>query len=201
MGPNVYMYMHSISSGGESMNNANHAVRHAMAVDCINATILLLKLKSDRFAKQQTVAWNHDGYFLLFGQQMFDEIAGANTTECWVSTEEDEYFHIGKVKITINNKSPERTVKIPKENINNLTFGMCSCGVLQVDSVPCIHMMAIAKSGQVNGMTVEDLMPWCWMTRQWRLQLPKELCVLANIIMSSLKEKFDPDMKIQYCSD
>ncbi len=74
MGPNVYMYMHSISSGGESMNNANHAVRHAMAVDCINATILLLKLKSDRFAKQQTVAWNHDGYFLLFGQQMFDEM-------------------------------------------------------------------------------------------------------------------------------
>ncbi len=56
IGPNVYMYMRSTSSGGESMNKANHAVRQAAAVDCINATILQLKLESERFAKQQTAA-------------------------------------------------------------------------------------------------------------------------------------------------
>ncbi len=57
MGPNVYMYMRLTSSGGESMNNANNAVRQAAAVDCINATILLLRLESEQFAKQQTSAW------------------------------------------------------------------------------------------------------------------------------------------------
>ncbi len=78
------------------MNNANHAVRCAMAVDCINATVLLLKRESERFAKQQAAAWNHDGYFLPHGQQMFDEITGANSTEYCVSIEDNEYFHVGK---------------------------------------------------------------------------------------------------------
>ena len=63
MGPNIYMYMRSTSLGGELMNNANNTVRQATAVDCINATILLLRLESEPFAKQQTAAWNHEGYF------------------------------------------------------------------------------------------------------------------------------------------
>ena len=183
------------------MNHANHAVRHATAVDCINATILLLKLESERFTKQQTAAWTHDGYFTPRGQKMFDEIAATSTADYRVSIENNEDFHIGKVKLPINNKSPERTVKIPKVNVNNLLFGTCSCGVPQVDSVPCIHMMAVAKSGRVNGLAVEDLMPWWWTTRQWRLQLPKELIVMSTVSMSGLKENFEPDMKLKYCPD
>ena len=116
-----------------------------MVVDCINATILLLKLESKRFAKQHAAAWNRDGYFLPHGQQMFDEIAAANTMEYRVSIKDNDDFYIEKVKISIYSKAPVRAVKIPKENINNLIFGMCSCGVLQADSVPCIHMMAVAK--------------------------------------------------------
>jgi hypothetical protein len=183
------------------MNKANHAVRHATAVDCINATILLLKLESNRFAKQQTAAWNHDGYFTPRGQQFLVELAGANTNEYRVSIEDDFNFHIAKVKMSINNKSPERTVKIAKDSINNLSFGTCSCGVPQVDSVPCIHMTAVVKSGRINGITVEDLMPWWWTTRQWRLQLPQELRVLSNISILTIKETFDPDLKIHYCPD
>ncbi len=88
------------------MNNANNTVRQATVVDCINATILLLRLESERFAKQQTAAWNHEGYFTPCGQQMFDKIASANTNEYRVSIENDEDFHIGKVKMSINSKSP-----------------------------------------------------------------------------------------------
>ena len=46
MGSDIYMYMQSTSSGGESMNNANQAVRDRTAVDIINATILMMKLES-----------------------------------------------------------------------------------------------------------------------------------------------------------
>ena len=60
----MFMYMHLTSSGEQSMNNANYALRHATAVDYINATNLLLKLESERFAKQQLAAWNHEGYFM-----------------------------------------------------------------------------------------------------------------------------------------
>ncbi len=94
MGPNMYMYMHLTSSGGESMNNANLVARQVMAVDCINATLLFLKLNSNRFAKQ-AAAWSHDGYFSPCGQKMFDEIAGTNTGEYWAtSIEEYEDHHI-----------------------------------------------------------------------------------------------------------
>jgi hypothetical protein len=50
MGPNIYMHMRSTSLGGKSMNNTNNAARQATTVDCINATILLLRLESERFA-------------------------------------------------------------------------------------------------------------------------------------------------------
>ncbi len=83
-------------------------------------------------------------------------------------------------------------VKIAKDSINNLSFGTCSCGIPPVDLVPCIHMSAVVKSGRINGITVEDMMPWWWTTRQWRLQLPKELHVLSNIGISTIKETF-PD--------
>ena len=163
---------------------------------------IVIELESGRFSKQQAAAWSHDGYFTPRGQQFLDELAGSNTNEYHVSIEDNVEFHIGKVKMSINNKkSPERTVKIAKDQINNLTFGTCLCGVPQVDLVPCIYMTAIAKSRRMNGIAVEDLMPWWWTTRQWCLQLPKDTNVLSNISISSLKEALDTDMKIHYCLD
>ena len=62
-------------------------------------------------------------------------------------------------------------------------------------------MVAVVKSGRINGITVEDLMPWWWTTRQWHLQLPKDTNVLSNISISSLKEAFNTNLKIHYCPD
>jgi hypothetical protein len=65
------------------------------------------------------------------------------------SIEDDKDFHIGKVKMPINSKLPKRMMKIPKVNLNNLSIGTCLSGVPQVDSMPCIHMMVIAKTGEL----------------------------------------------------
>ena len=62
-------------------------------------------------------------------------------------------------------------------------------------------MMAVVKFGRINGIMVEDLMPWLWTTRQWLLQLPRDTNVLSNISISSLKEAIDTDLKIHYCPD
>ena len=42
-------------------------------------------------------------------------------------------------------------------------------------------------------------MPWWWTTRQWQLQLPKELVVLSTVSMSGLKENCEPEIKLKYC--
>jgi hypothetical protein len=90
-----------------------------ITLDCINATILLLKLESKRYAKQQVAAWSHDGYFTPRGQQFLSSLVGSNTNVYRVSIEDDIDFHVGTVKMSINNKSPERIVKIAKDRINN----------------------------------------------------------------------------------
>ena len=101
----------------------------------------------------------------------------------------------------INSKSPECTVKLLKDSMNGSNFGTCSCSVPQVDSVPCIQMMAVVKSGRIVGMTPMNVMPWWWSRRQWRLQLPENLTVLANLSMNTLKESYQPDVKLRYCPD
>ena len=39
-------------------------------------------------------------------------------------------------------------------------FGLCSCGVMQTDAVPCIHMAAVVKSSKVPGLNMGNIMPY-----------------------------------------
>ncbi len=58
-GDSVCMYGKSASSGVKAMNKANEEIRQKTAVDILNATLILLKKKSTRYNKQQSLAWNH----------------------------------------------------------------------------------------------------------------------------------------------
>jgi hypothetical protein len=51
MGDNICMYQQLSQLTAESMNNANLSVRERTAVDPVNATILLLQLKSECYNK------------------------------------------------------------------------------------------------------------------------------------------------------
>jgi hypothetical protein len=54
------MYSKSASSGVESMNRANNLARQKMAVDILNALILLIKLEGSRFDYYKQKAWERD---------------------------------------------------------------------------------------------------------------------------------------------
>jgi hypothetical protein len=49
MGKNICTYSKLASSGVESMNKANQFARQRMAVDVLNAVLLLVKLEGERF--------------------------------------------------------------------------------------------------------------------------------------------------------
>jgi hypothetical protein len=53
----IYMYQQSASSAVESTNAANKEMRARMAVDALNATLLLIRLECNRFQRMKQEAW------------------------------------------------------------------------------------------------------------------------------------------------
>jgi hypothetical protein len=59
-GNSVCMYGKTASSGVEAINRANEDIRLSIAVDILNATlVILLEKESTRYDKQRNLAWNH----------------------------------------------------------------------------------------------------------------------------------------------
>ncbi len=58
MSSNIYMYGQSASSGNESMNQANQRARERMAINVVNATMVLVNLENCRFTQKWDFAWN-----------------------------------------------------------------------------------------------------------------------------------------------
>ena len=77
----------------------------------------------------------------------------------------------------------------------------CTCGVPQMTSVPCRHIVAVTKSGKADGLNMVTAMPFFWSTNWWRKQFPMEETIRCNIDLQYLKEQHEPDNNILYCPD
>jgi len=78
-------------------------------------------------------------------------------------------------------------------------FGGCSCGIPNVDALPCHHMVAVVKSGRINGLTQNNVMPKWWTTEMWRKQYPQELQCLNDFSLECIKKTVPPDLTMRYC--
>jgi hypothetical protein len=65
MGLYVYMYFRSSSGTAESMNKANKEMRAQTAVDLLNACILLITLKVNRYYKMKKDVWGGSSILTL----------------------------------------------------------------------------------------------------------------------------------------
>ena len=72
MGPSVYMYFRSSSGTAESMNKANKEMRAQMAVDLLNACILLIKLEVNRFYKMKKEVWGGSSILTPWGDEEYE---------------------------------------------------------------------------------------------------------------------------------
>jgi hypothetical protein len=68
----IYMYQQSASSTVESMNAANKEMRARMAVDTLNATLLLIRLECNRFQQMKQDAWGDDFGLTPRGKDEYD---------------------------------------------------------------------------------------------------------------------------------
>ena len=170
------------------MNHANAKMRNRTAVDCLNsASLFLLKMEGDQFEEQCTAAWSKKhGDLTPIGQKMIDEINKMQVRGFRVMTEEKNVKYVCTVK-DVQGRLADNTVVVPKEDTFGSRFGHCSCGVTQMDSVPCIHIAAIAKLSKVPGFNMGNDMTYWWSTAQWHHQFLIDTVVNTNLMMSMIK--------------
>lgn len=202
MGADVQMYGRSASSGVEAMNAVNRGIRERSCVCLVNATILLMKMEADRFSRMRDSAWAHDGLLTPYGRLLADEIwkEVPNHRDYTIQKAEFELYHEFKVRGN-HTGSQNQTVKVMKEVFRGHRATSCTCGVPQMTSVPCRHIVAVTKSGKADGLNMVTAMPFFWSTNWWRKQFPMEETIRCNIDLQYLKEQHEPDNSILYCPD
>ena len=181
------------------MNDANQVARQKTAVDVLNAIILLLKLESERYAFYQHQAWEREEILTDKGTRLMEEcFDGVKVGEYQMSIATFDGGHQTIViKASVNSK--HHTVIIPLIGRHGSRFGTCTCGKPATDGVPCAHMVVVAKSSSIEGLTRTQIMPYWWTTAHWCDQYPLELYCHGDITMENVKSKHRPDELFAYC--
>jgi len=198
---NICMYSRTASSGVESMNRANMEAREATAVDMLNSVMVLLRLESGRFEAYKRAAWNtHTPPTPQGMDAMRLAFENVNTTQFTVTVSSLEECYQCTVRF---NKvgALTYTVKIPKVPTLGSMFGTCTCGIPKRDGLPCIHMVVLAKGGNINhvSFTRVSVMPY-WLTSEyWRQQYPMESVCRGDIELQTVMNKYNAEDDIRYC--
>jgi hypothetical protein len=147
-------------------------------------------------------AWAHGGLLTPEGRQLADAIFKEvpNHRDYTIQKAEFELYHEYKVRGN-HTGSQNQTVKVMKEVYRGHRETSCTCGVPQMTSVLCRHIVAVAKSGRGEGLNLVTAMPYFWSTNWWRKQFPREEAIRCNIDLEYIKEQHDPDNSIRYCPD
>jgi hypothetical protein len=168
---NSVMYQRSSSQIVEAMNNANKRMRVRSGVDLVNATLLLLSMESERYDRQRTCAMNCGTMLTPKGNALrssvlenlkeFDDDFGLA-----VKKEESQY----NVCVRGKNTGVHDLDIVGEPDYYGVYEHSCTCGVVEKDGVPCVHVMALVKSKSLPFLTAMNVMPFYWTTKQWRVQ-------------------------------
>ena len=198
MGDNVCMYSKSASSGVESMNRANSVAKDRTAVDVLNAMILLIKLERSRFDFYKQKAWSRQDVLTPRGVDLMEEaFKDVHPREYRLTITNCETFH--RITVSRMTSTNEYTVIIPVDEYKGSRFGSCTCGKPQTDGVPCRHMVVVAKSSKIDGLTRIHVMPYWWTTAHWQDQYAQEVTYLSDISLNMVKTSTQADDRLRYC--
>jgi hypothetical protein len=166
----------------------------------VNATMLLLRMEAEQFDRMRVEAWQHVGTLTPRGRMLAYECSSEVPNHCdyTITREAHDTSHEYTVQGN-HNGFMTQTVKVTREEVYGVRGRLCMCGAPQTGGFPCRHVIAIAKSGQGEGLNIVNAMPYWWTTQCWRSQFPEDEVSHCN--MDYLKEKYDPDESICYCPD
>ncbi len=96
-----------------------------------------------------------------------------------------------------NNKS--YNLQFPLVERMDSRFGSCTCGFPKVMGVPCKHMVAVLKSGLLEGLNKNNIMPVWWMTTTFKRQFPLDVNLGGKMDIDWLKSRGQPDPNLYHC--
>jgi hypothetical protein len=198
MADNICMYSKSASSGVESMNRVDAVARQHAAVDVLNAMILLItKLEGSQFEFYKQKAWSREEILTNGGIELMEEaFKDVNQREYRLNiTNCDTYHRITMSRMTSTN---EYTVIIPVDEFKGTRFGSCTCGKPKTDGIPCKHMMVVAMSSKIKGLTRMHVMPYWWTTEHWQDQYAMEVNCQTDISLNTVKSSTQADDTLRY---
>ncbi len=199
----IYMYQQSVSSAVESMDAANKEMRARMAVDALNATLLLTRLECNRFQRMRQEAWGDDSGLTLRKKDendstytdLFSHHYNYNVTNV------ERHWQVRVQRNNVERAEPQY-VQFPKAAVNGSFFSTCTCGADKTNAVPFEHMAAVALSSCLRPqITPISIMPTWWGREQWRKQFPSGLYCDGSTTMKSIKDGKIPDVTLRYCPD
>jgi len=204
MSDHVYMYQRSSSQTVEAMNSANKRMRVRGSVDVANSTMLLMKMEAERFERQKTCAASctsvltYKGSYLLEG--VLDKLKNGSET-LRVDVEKMENEDPPFYECVVRGVKEMWTVQMAIDSEDGFYQNTCTCGMVEKDAIPCIHVCAVVKSKLVPNLTLTNVMPHCWSTVAWKRQFPANASNACNIDMEYLKNKYPPNNKLRYMPD
>jgi hypothetical protein len=115
------MYSKSASLGAESINRASNLARQRMAVDILNALILLIKLEGSRFDYYKQKTWERDGILTSCGLELMEEaFRDVNQMEWRINIVKCDNFH--RITVSRMSSTNEYKVIIPVEETMGSRF-------------------------------------------------------------------------------
>ena len=207
MARHVVMYGRSSSASVESMNAANKEIRARTSVCLVNATILLLQLEGERYKTMKDMAWSNESQLTPRGSLLAEEVGKEvpfPREYKWTVIEHPDYhqYSIRGNHGALSQTQDLRIVKVSTPGDYGSRPSSCTCGVPQVDGVPCRHAIAVAKSpAQRTNYSVLNAMPRWWTAEAWRRQFPADDRFFCNFDLQWIKETYAPDDSLHYCPD
>jgi hypothetical protein len=128
---------------------------------------------------------------------MEEAFRDVNLMEYRISMNKCDTFH--RITVSRMTSTNEYTVIIPVEETMGSRFGTCTCGKPKTDGVPCRHMVVVAMSSKIEGLTRIQIMPYWWTTAHWRAQYAMDVYCKTDISLNTVKSMTVPEDRLRYC--
>ena len=200
MGDDICMNSHRASQGVEAMNFSNNPARVRTAVDILNATLLIVALEEKRYERYKASAWARMEQLTQRGMLIMENVfKDVDIRSFELEVRQNGNCHCCTVKSNLKPSSKKFDVIIPiQEDRFGSRFGTCTCGKPAKEGAPCQHMVVVAKSTRIEGLTRIDIIPGYLTTACWKEQFAQDVhCSTTSASMSDIKLNYTPDDKLR----